>query len=206
MYKAFGGEINDLHGYKLVRDYGYDERREDYREVFEAKKNGKNYILNVGRCDHPPQGINLMFEDEVDLSKVMAKLKIGPKIVDVWRTTAVSDTECIVILCMAMPKWDTTLQELKINPKNKLLVKAKLCKLIHSHTGVLSKLHRKLKCAHGDTHKGNVVINLDRQGIPKHAALIDFECTYRLSNHKKIAKMYPGISGTIEFIESDNLY
>lgn len=189
--------LNDIHGYTVTNDYGYDERRNDYREVFETTKNNKKYIIKIGRLNHSPDDLNLPFEQETELCQKLYKMKLAPEIIEKWQTYAINKetNKKIQVLCIVMHKWSTTYGAFKIitqDPEIKIKISENLYQLIYSpELGILPRFHKETEMIHGDMHADNVLLNVNEKGIPYEATLIDFECAKSTKNQEIIEQIYP---------------
>lgn len=193
----------DTHGYKIVESLGYDPRRTDYREVYVVEKEQKQYILKIGRASHPAEKDNKVFEKEIQMMRLMSKHGISPKIIDMWNCVVYPKTfneEGFSvgqrIMCIVSEKWDVTYSDYKMpetSDVNRMsdMISRKLFELIYSNQGIIQRFHALTGQIHGDAHPGNIVLNLDPSGIPKEAALIDFE-SMRPCTQQSIESAYPG--------------
>ena len=125
-------KLTDLHGYTITEDYGYNDRRSDYREVIGAEKNGKKYIIKIGRAKFPSNDLNRTFENEIIVCELMSHKKIGVSVIETWKTLVYDEenNKSINILCMVMPKWNTTYQEFRANTDD-LKVRSEISTKLH---------------------------------------------------------------------------
>lgn len=157
----------------------------------------KEYILKIGKMDSVPEKNNKTFTDEVGLLIKLDEYDICPKIKEIWKDKVYTeDNKTIKILCLVMDKWDVAYADFRpinLNKNTEERISHQLFKLIFDErTGILPKFYRSAKLIHGDAHTGNIVLQLDKFGVPIEAALLDLECSAFHGDHIVLNELYPG--------------